>query len=70
MFKSLFGLERGLGFMGLDSRIWGCVFMGGMCVFITAVPITKLFARGGGEWGGFVQHNVFFAQLVVVRIAD
>jgi hypothetical protein len=21
-----------------------------MCVFITAVPITKLFARGGGEW--------------------
>ncbi len=25
-----------------------------MCVFITAVPITKLFARGGGGSGGYV----------------
>ena len=27
---------------------------GPMCVFITAVPITKLLARGGGEDGGHV----------------
>ncbi len=30
----------------------GCDSLG--CVFITAVPITKLFARGGGGNGGHV----------------
>jgi hypothetical protein len=30
-----------------------CVFVF-MCVFVTAVPITKLFAWGGGEGGGHV----------------
>ncbi len=28
----------------------GKQIQGQVCVFITAVPITKLFARGGGEW--------------------
>ncbi len=28
-----------------------------MCVFITAVPITKLFARGGGNGGHVLQET-------------
>ena len=30
------------------------LFARGVCVFITEVPITKLFARGGGGSGGHV----------------
>ncbi len=34
--------------------VWTSLTTTHVCVFITAVPITKLFARGGGGDGGHV----------------
>ena len=40
---------------GLGYCVFACsVFRFRVCVFITAVPITKLFARGEGDSGGHV----------------
>jgi hypothetical protein len=43
------------------------VFTFAVCAFITAVPITKLFAGGGGgvERGGHVLRSVFAVCLLV-----
>ncbi len=44
----------------MNARVFMCVFITAVpitkrvCVFITAVPITKLFAWGGGGDGGHV----------------